>query len=84
MKLKFEVIITTNKSDGGKLDVEIRKPTTVPQKWGGLILLTHMGILKGLQDAYKIADGQMVDEQDSDKVGESEGVRRDTDTSTVG
>lgn len=84
MKLKFEVIISTNKCDGGKLDIEIRKPIKVAQKWGGLVLLTHLGILKGLKDAYKIVDGQMVDEKDGDEVGESEGVRHNTDTSVVG
>ena len=74
MKLKFEVIITTNKSDGGKLDIEIRRPTKVAQKWGALVLLTHMGILKGLQDAYKVVDGQMVDDKNGVEAGKSEGV----------
>ena len=74
MKLKFEVIITTNKSDGGKLDIEIRKPDKVAQKWGGLVLLTHLGILKGLKDAYKIANGQMVNEQNGDETNKSEGI----------
>ena len=74
MKLKFEVIISTRKSDGGTLDVEIRKPAKVPKKWGGLILLTHLGIMKGLKDAYKIADGQMVNQQDGNEVKQPEGV----------
>ena len=74
MKLKFEVIITTNKSDGGKLDIEIRKPERVAKKWGGLVLLTHLGILKGLKDAYKIANGQMVDNKDGIQTNKSEGV----------
>ena len=65
---------STKKSDGGPLDVEIRKPTKVAQKWGGLILLTHLGILKGLKDAYKIADGQMVDQQDGIEPRKPEGV----------
>ena len=74
MKLKFEVIISTRKSDGGTLDIEIRKPAKVAKKWGGLILLTHLGILKGLKDAYKIADGQMVNEQNGNEVSKPEGV----------
>ena len=74
MKLKFEVIVTTDRSDGGTLDVEVRKPARVAQKWGGLVLLTHLGILKGLKDAYKIADGQMVNQQDGNKTTKSEGV----------
>ena len=74
MKLKFEVIISTNKSDGGMLDVEVHRPTKVAQKWGGLVLLTHLGIMKGLKDAYKIADGQMVNGQDGNEVKKPEGV----------
>lgn len=74
MKLKFEVIIATNKSDGEKLDVEIRKPDKVAQKWGGLVLLTHLGILKGLKDAYKVANGQMVNQQNGDEGNKSEGI----------
>ena len=74
MKLKFEVLITSSKNEGDKIDIEIRRPKRVAKKWGGLALLTHMGITKGLQDAYKVANGQMVDEQDGVKTEKPEGV----------
>lgn len=74
MKLKFEVIVSSSKNEGDKLDVEIHRPKRVSKKWGSVALLTHMGILKGLQDAYKIADGQMVDNKDGIQTNKSEGV----------
>lgn len=65
MNIKFEVVVSSSKNAGDKLDVSIRRVTKrVPKKWGNLALLTHMGITKGLQDAYKVANGQMVNEQD--------------------
>ena len=74
MKMKFDVIISSSKNEGNKLDIEIRRPKRVAKKWGSLALLTHMGIMKGLQDAYKIADGQMADEKDSIPTGQPEGL----------
>ena len=74
MKLKFEVIVSSSKNEGDKLDIEIRRPKRVPKKWGSLALLTHMGILKGLQNAYKVVDGQMVNDQDGVQTSESERV----------
>ena len=62
MRMKFEVIISSSKNEGNKIDIEIHRPKRVAKKWGGLALLTHMGILKGLQDAYKVANGQVVEE----------------------
>ena len=74
MKLKFEVVISISKNEGDKLDVEIHRPAKVAKKWGSLVLLTHMGILKGLQDAYKIADGQVADKKDGVPSGQPEGL----------
>ena len=74
MQMKFEVIISSSKNEGNKLDIEIRRPKRVSKKWGSLALLTHMGIMKGLQDAYKVADGQMADEENGIAAGKPEGV----------
>ena len=73
MKMEFKVIVSTD-SDGKKLNIEIHRPNKIAKKWGSLALLTHMGIMKGLQDAYKIADGQMVNEENSNEVKKPEGV----------
>lgn len=62
MNMKFIVEISSNKEDPQKLDIEIHRPAKISKKWGGLALLTHMGILKGLQEAYKVANGQLQDE----------------------
>lgn len=71
MRLKFEVIVSSTKDNGDKLDIEVRKPTRVAKKWGSLALLTHMGIMKGLQDAYKIVNGQVVEKQDDNQGSKS-------------
>ena len=71
MRLKFEVIVSSTKDNGDKLDIEVRKPARVAKKWGSLALLTHMGIMKGLQDAYKIVNGQMVEKQDDNQGSKS-------------
>lgn len=74
MRMKFEVIISSSKNEGDKLDIEIHRPKRVAKKWGSLALLTHMGIMKGLQDAYKIANGQMADEENGISAGQPKGV----------
>lgn len=61
MNMKFVVNISTNKEDGKKLDIAIERPKRVAKKWGALALLTHAGILKGLQEAYKLANGELRD-----------------------
>lgn len=65
MKLKFVVEVSTNKTDPDKLDVSIKKPEKVAKKWGGLALLVHMSIFKGLQDAFKVMNGELIDDQKS-------------------
>ncbi len=70
MKMEFKVVVSTD-SDSNKLNVEIHRPNKIAKKWGSLALLTHMGIMKGLQDAYKIADGQMVEEQNRNETKQS-------------
>lgn len=59
MQMKFVVTVGTNKKNPSVLDVSITKPQGVAKKWGKLALLTHIGILKGLQEAYKLADGEV-------------------------
>lgn len=61
MKLKFVVEVSSNKQDPDKLDVEIKRPTRVSKKWGSLALLIHMGIFKGLQDSFKVMNGELAD-----------------------
>lgn len=63
MNMKFIVEVSTNKQDPQKLDISIKRPGKVAKKWGSLALLTHMGIAKGLQEAYKIADGELADDE---------------------
>lgn len=65
MKMKFIVEVGTNKTDPNKLDISIKRQGTIAKKWGSLALLTHMGITKGLQEAYKVADGVMADGKES-------------------
>lgn len=65
MKMKFIVEVSTNKTDPQKLDVSIKRPSIVAKKWGSLALLTHMGIAKGLQEAYKVADGEIANAEES-------------------
>lgn len=84
MRMKFEVIISSSKNEGDKLDIEIHRPKRVAKKWGSLALLTHMGIMKGLQDAYKIADGQMVNEENGIGIKQSEGVSDNTSSGIIG
>lgn len=67
MKMKFIVEVGTNKTDPNKLDISIKRQGTIAKKWGSLALLTHMGITKGLQEAYKIADGELADGEKSDR-----------------
>jgi len=59
MQMKFVVTISTNKNDNNALDVSVQRPANVAKKWGALALLTHCGILKGLQEAYKLANGEV-------------------------
>lgn len=59
MQMKFLVTISTNKENPNALDVSVSRPQHVSKKWGSLALLTHLGILKGLQEAYKLADGEV-------------------------
>ncbi len=58
MQMKFLVTVSTNKTNPNALDVSISRPQHVAKKWGSLALLTHVGIMKGLQEAYKLADGE--------------------------
>ena len=59
MQMKFVVTVSTNKKNANALDVSIQRPAKVAKKWGALALLTHCGIMKGLQEAYKIANGEL-------------------------
>ena len=60
MKMKFIVEISTNKEDPQKLDIKVTRPMHVAKKWGGLVLLTYMGIYQGLKNSYKTIDGEVV------------------------
>ena len=57
--MKFLVTVSTSKENPNALDVSVSRPQHIAKKWGGLALLTHVGILKGLQEAYKVADGEV-------------------------